>query len=216
MEFRELLGRSVQVGVDSHVSKKAAGVAKETLPRITAEELARHNTEEDLWICVRGVAYDLSGWAREHPGGVLPLVNMAGRDATDTFEAYHPSNVWAMLKRFECAVVVDAVPAPGSTVLANGVAAESGPVDKAPAGTEAESQHTYDACNFGASGSRSVLLGFRELRQRLLRDGLFETDITYYYKMAAWYSFLAALTLYLVLVRKSACLAAVSFAVFLQ
>ena len=60
MEFRELLGRSVQVGVDSHVSKKAAGVAKETLPRITAEELARHNTEEDLWICVRGVAYDLS------------------------------------------------------------------------------------------------------------------------------------------------------------
>ena len=47
MEFRELLGRSVQVGVDSHVSKKAAGVAKETLPRITAEELAGSMREAD-------------------------------------------------------------------------------------------------------------------------------------------------------------------------
>lgn len=38
--------------------------------------------------------YDISKWIDNHPGGYLPLVNVAGRDATDNFAAYHPVFVW--------------------------------------------------------------------------------------------------------------------------
>jgi delta8-fatty-acid desaturase len=38
--------------------------------------------------------YDVTSWADHHPGGYLPLVNMAGMDATDNFLAYHPASVY--------------------------------------------------------------------------------------------------------------------------
>lgn len=32
------------------------------------EEVAKHNTKEDLWIAVKGVVMDLTNWTSEHPG----------------------------------------------------------------------------------------------------------------------------------------------------
>ncbi len=36
----------------------------------------------------------MTKWVDQHPGGYLPLVNIAGGDATDNFLAYHPAYVW--------------------------------------------------------------------------------------------------------------------------
>lgn len=43
---------------------------------------------------MRRQVYDLSRWAKYHPGDVMPLLNLAGKDATDAFTQYHPAWVW--------------------------------------------------------------------------------------------------------------------------
>lgn len=67
---------------------------------ITAEELKTHNKQGDLWISIQGKVYDVSDWVNHHPGGDLPLVNLAGEDATDAFVAYHPGAAWQSLDKF--------------------------------------------------------------------------------------------------------------------
>ena len=36
------------------------------------EEVAKHNTKEDLWIVVKGIVMDVTNWLDEHPGGPRP------------------------------------------------------------------------------------------------------------------------------------------------
>ena len=45
-------------------------------------EVAKHNTGEDLWLIVKGQAYDLTDFAPEHPGGMRILLKYGGIDAT--------------------------------------------------------------------------------------------------------------------------------------
>ncbi|MBA0548782.1 hypothetical protein Golob_019860, partial [Gossypium lobatum] len=66
---------------------------------ISAEELKEHNKSGDLWISIQGKVYDVSEWAKEHPGGEIPLLNMAGQDVTDAFLAYHPGTAWQYLDK---------------------------------------------------------------------------------------------------------------------
>ncbi|XVF22457.1 hypothetical protein REPUB_Repub12eG0174200 [Reevesia pubescens] len=67
---------------------------------INAEELKRHNKPGDLWISIQGKVYNVSDWAKEHPGGEIPLLNLAGQDVTDAFIAYHPATAWQYLDKF--------------------------------------------------------------------------------------------------------------------
>mmetsp|Transcript_32397 Transcript_32397/g.70736 ORF Transcript_32397/g.70736 Transcript_32397/m.70736 type:complete len:472 (-) Transcript_32397:175-1590(-) len=60
---------------------------------VTWEELAQHNTSEDLWVAIRGKVYDLTSYQQRHPGGKHFLQLGAGRDVTHLFEAYHPLSV---------------------------------------------------------------------------------------------------------------------------
>lgn len=64
---------------------------------ITAEELKSHNKRGDMWISIQGKVYNVSEWAKEHPGGEVPLLNLAGQDVTDAFIAYHPGTAWSHL-----------------------------------------------------------------------------------------------------------------------
>merc|ERR1712169_102414 len=59
----------------------------------TLEEVAKHNTKEDLWVVVKGVVMDLSDWLDEHPGGPQAIMNFMGRDATEEFEMLHDDEV---------------------------------------------------------------------------------------------------------------------------
>ncbi|KAI4328422.1 hypothetical protein L6164_020779 [Bauhinia variegata] len=67
---------------------------------VTAEELKRHNKPGDLWISIQGKVYDVSEWAKQHPGGEVPILNLAGQDVTDAFIAYHPGTAWQYLDKF--------------------------------------------------------------------------------------------------------------------
>uniref|UniRef100_A0A5B6YHP2 Putative delta(8)-fatty-acid desaturase n=1 Tax=Davidia involucrata TaxID=16924 RepID=A0A5B6YHP2_DAVIN len=67
---------------------------------ISVEELKEHNKPGDLWIAIQGKAYNVTEWAKEHPGGDVPLLNLAGQDVTDAFIALHPGTAWQYLDKF--------------------------------------------------------------------------------------------------------------------
>lgn len=67
---------------------------------ISQVELAEHNRVGDLWISIQGKIYDVTNWAKTHPGGDLPLLNLAGQDVTDAFIAFHPGTAWQYLDKF--------------------------------------------------------------------------------------------------------------------
>lgn len=64
------------------------------LKKVSMSEVAKHTTKDDLWIVIDNKVYNCSGFLNKHPGGILPLLNMAGRDCTDPFISYHPSHVF--------------------------------------------------------------------------------------------------------------------------
>ncbi len=57
------------------------------------EEVAKHNSKEDLWIAVKGLVMDLTNWVDEHPGGPQALYSHMGKDATEEFEMLHDDEV---------------------------------------------------------------------------------------------------------------------------
>lgn len=60
-------------------------------------EVSRHSKEEDAWIVIRDRVYDVTRFAKEHPGGDI-ILTAAGGDATDVFAGFHAStNSWKML-----------------------------------------------------------------------------------------------------------------------
>ncbi|XP_051880401.1 cytochrome b5 reductase 4 isoform X2 [Pristis pectinata] len=70
---------------------------------ITPEELAKHNTKTDCWICIRGLVYNVTPYLEYHPGGEEELMKGAGADATELFDQIHSwVNYDSMLK--ECLV----------------------------------------------------------------------------------------------------------------
>jgi len=65
--------------------------------KFTMKEVAKHNTMEDLWIIVDERAYDITRFVKRHPGGVGPVINMAGKDCTDVFANYHAARVYKLM-----------------------------------------------------------------------------------------------------------------------
>ncbi|CAE8609227.1 unnamed protein product [Polarella glacialis] len=64
---------------------------------LTMGEVAKHNTKEDCWVVLYGKAYDLSKFAKVHPGGAKLITNAAGMDATAAFDPIHPKDIMEKL-----------------------------------------------------------------------------------------------------------------------
>jgi cytochrome b involved in lipid metabolism len=61
-----------------------------TLQDITPEELAKHNTQFDMWTAYKGKVYNITNYLPYHPGGDSILKKgAAGKDCTELFEKYH-------------------------------------------------------------------------------------------------------------------------------
>eukprot|EP00660_Eupelagonema_oceanica_P013862 gene13862-24726_t len=60
---------------------------------VTLSDVARHCSRGDLWVVVDGDVYDLSKFARLHPGGEGVLMQYAGKDATEVFFDLHRIDV---------------------------------------------------------------------------------------------------------------------------
>jgi cytochrome b involved in lipid metabolism len=53
--------------------------------RVTMDELKKHNTKDDAWSAFGGKVYNMTEYARFHPGGEKELMRVAGRDGTKLF-----------------------------------------------------------------------------------------------------------------------------------
>uniref|UniRef100_A0A8C4EX68 acyl-CoA (8-3)-desaturase n=1 Tax=Dicentrarchus labrax TaxID=13489 RepID=A0A8C4EX68_DICLA len=65
-------------------SRRAGGV-------YTWEEVQSHCNRNDQWLVIDRKVYDITHWAKGHPGGHRVISHYAGEDATEAFTAFHPN-----------------------------------------------------------------------------------------------------------------------------
>nr|XP_004553068.2 fatty acid desaturase 2 [Maylandia zebra] len=80
------MGRGSQQTVPGEPdSGKAKGV-------YTWEEVQSHNSRNDQWLVIDRKVYNITHWAKRHPGGFRVIGHYAGEDATEAFTAFHPDS----------------------------------------------------------------------------------------------------------------------------
>lgn len=68
--------------------------------KITPEEMALHNKEDDCWMALFGKVYNVTPYMKFHPGGIDELMRGAGANSTDLFNEIHPwVNLQGMLEK---------------------------------------------------------------------------------------------------------------------
>lgn len=83
---------------------KGDGMGKgETLEPLLSErmipfdEVRKHNSRDSCWVVVAGEVYDVTGFLEDHPGGIAPILKVAGGDATRVFIPIHPPDTLSTL-----------------------------------------------------------------------------------------------------------------------
>lgn len=59
----------------------------------SAEEVAKHNKKDDVWVIIDGQVLDVTNFLPDHPGGEKAILLYAGRDATEEFNMLHDPKV---------------------------------------------------------------------------------------------------------------------------
>jgi len=96
---------------------KATGSSGLMANSFTREEVAKHCTPDDAWIIIDGDVYDVTKFARLHPGGKQILVDYAGQDTTEDFFGLHRVEVLEKYARLKKGRLADAGP-PGPPISA--------------------------------------------------------------------------------------------------
>ena len=60
---------------------------------VSAEEVAKHNTDKDCWVIIGDDVFDVTGFLADHPGGKKAIMLYAGKDATEEFDMLHNRKV---------------------------------------------------------------------------------------------------------------------------
>ncbi|KAK7542796.1 FAD binding domain-containing protein [Phyllosticta citribraziliensis] len=90
-----VLGGAAADNADPGKVSKPNAPKKFSVPddEFSLDEIAKHNTKEDLWIAVKGIVLNVTNWVDQHPGGPQALYNFMGRDASEEFEMLHDDEV---------------------------------------------------------------------------------------------------------------------------
>jgi cytochrome-b5 reductase len=72
---------------------------------LTHAEVAKHNSEDDCWTIYKGRVYDVTAYAKVHPGGKKIFLG-SGKDCTTVFDQYHPwINCHYMIGKYQVGVI---------------------------------------------------------------------------------------------------------------
>ncbi|KAF4664579.1 hypothetical protein FOL47_005066 [Perkinsus chesapeaki] len=83
----EKYGKPYELGA---LGSTIGGEAQPSTPALTMDEVAKHTTKDDCWIVVNGMVYNVTEWLPKHPGGPDVILQHAGQDASDDWNAIHP------------------------------------------------------------------------------------------------------------------------------
>ncbi|CAO3652770.1 unnamed protein product [Mucor hiemalis] len=81
-----------------------------SLKVFTREEVKKHASEDDLWIIIDASVYDMSRFVDMHPGGAFPILELAGKDATDAFYGLHRQEVLIKYDRYRIGSIANEKP----------------------------------------------------------------------------------------------------------
>ena len=73
---------------------------------VTWQELQMHNTKQDCWLLLHDDVYDLTSYARNHPGGEFLVTDLAGKEASGSFDAFHPVQLLKTVQRYRIGPLV--------------------------------------------------------------------------------------------------------------
>lgn len=73
---------------------------KVELKEYTVEEVAKHNSKDDLWLIVKDKVYDLTSYVGDHPGGESILNNPGADNTQGFFGEQHPAHVFEYIEEF--------------------------------------------------------------------------------------------------------------------
>lgn len=69
--------------------------------KVSQKELSQHGAPGDLWLAINGDVYDVSKFAKLHPGGTHVIEQLAGNDVTTEFYELHRHDVLNKYKRLK-------------------------------------------------------------------------------------------------------------------
>jgi cytochrome b involved in lipid metabolism len=70
------------------------------------KEVSKHNKEEDCWIVIDDKVYDVTAFLNEHPGGPILIMDYAGNNGTQAFEAQgHSQSAKKILEKYQLGIV---------------------------------------------------------------------------------------------------------------
>lgn len=97
--FGTIVGKKIpikpQKSIQSNNLRQGSGAIDKPVEirNISADELKQHNAEDDCWVVIHGLVYDLTDFVDEHPAGPESITELAGQDGTEEFQAVHGENI---------------------------------------------------------------------------------------------------------------------------
>ncbi|CDR45974.1 RHTO0S11e07008g1_1 [Rhodotorula toruloides] len=84
----------VSTAVKQDEETKAGGGEKAAEQKeYSLDEVAKHNTKDDIWIAVNGQVLNVTNFLNDHPGGAKALLLYAGKEASEEFNMLHDPKV---------------------------------------------------------------------------------------------------------------------------
>lgn len=98
--FSSVHSPGILVGMEGHVvgrwrgdNRPATSPGNEAF--VDPEQLRGHGSPDDCWLALHGWVYDLSSFAKSHPGGEKLIHSLAGKDGTNAFSSVHSPGMLA-------------------------------------------------------------------------------------------------------------------------